>query len=155
MQARFLRDSLVLFLLALPGSTFADDTYAVTKTDAVTAVGDKGVASVTVTAKKGWHLNTEAPFTLKMAESPSVRLEKAKLARADLAAFTSTSARFDVAMTPSKTGRTQVEAELGFVVCQEDACRPIREKLSLTVDAAAEKAEPGKKTGKKKNQTKS
>jgi hypothetical protein len=128
----------------------ADDTYEVRKTDVATTVGSKGKAQVTISAKKGWHLNAEAPFTLKLAPAPGISVDKAKLGRADLALSSETSARFDVGVTPSEPGNAKVEAEASFVLCQENACRPVKEKLTLAVDATVEKAAPAKKPGKKK-----
>jgi hypothetical protein len=137
-----------LSVLALPA--LADDTYQVSKTDAVVAVGGKGTASVTVSAKKGWHLNAEAPLTLKLGSTPGLQTDKPKLGRPDLALSTDAEARFDVGVTASEPGKKTLDAEVGFVLCQEEACRPIKEKVSLAVDATPTKqAEPAKKTKKK------
>ena len=144
-----------IYLLAVALSAFAlparaDDTYQISKTDAVVAVGSKGTASVTISAKKGWHLNAEAPLTLKLASSPGLQTDKPKLGRADLALSTESQARFDVGVTATEPGKKTLDAEVGFVLCQEEACRPIKEKLSLVVDASETKqAEPAKKTKKK------
>ena len=128
----------------------ADDTYQVSKTDAVVAVGIPGKASITVSAKQGWHLNAEAPLTLKLGSTPGLQTEKTKLGRADLALSTETQARFDIGVTASEPGKKTLEADVGFVLCREDACRPIKQKVSLVVDCAhAKQAEPAKKTKKK------
>jgi hypothetical protein len=145
---RILLHVAALSVLALPA--LADDTYQVSKTDAVVAVGSKGTASVTVSAKKGWHLNAEAPLTLKLGSSPGLQTDKPKLGRPDLALSTDSEARFDVGVTASEPGKKTLDAEVGFVLCREEACRPIKEKLSLAVDATQTKqAEPVKKTKKK------
>lgn len=115
----------------------ADDTYEIKKTDAAAAVGAKGTASVTITSKKGWHLNQDAPLTLKLAPPPGVALDKPKLGRADLARSTEDEARFDVGMTLAEPGQKLVEAEARFVLCREDSCRPIKQKLTLAAEAAA------------------
>lgn len=132
-----------------------DDAYQVSKTDAVVTVGSQGKASVTIAAKKGWHLNAEAPLTLKLGSTPGLATEKAKLGRADLALSNETQARFDVAITASEPGKKALDAEAGFVLCQESECRPVKEKLSIAVDASEKKPEasaasPSKKPGKKK-----
>ncbi len=128
----------------------ADDTYQVTKTDAVVAVGSPGKASVTVLAKQGWHINAEAPLTLKLGSTPGLQTDKTKLGRADLALSSDTQARFDVGVTASEPGKRTLEADLGFVLCQESACRPIKEKVTLGVDCTdAKKAEAPKKAKKK------
>lgn len=138
---------------------WADDTYEVRKTDVETTVGSQAKAQVTITAKKGWHLNAEAPLTLKLSAAEGVKLDKAKLARADLAQSDDNTARFDVALTATQPGTESVDAEAGFVLCQESACRPVKEKVSIAVTASQPKAEPkpapAKKSGKKKQPTKS
>jgi hypothetical protein len=137
-----------LFVGLLLASAFparADETYQVSTTDAVVAVESPGKVSVTVSAKQGWHLNAEAPLTLKLADTPGLRMDKTKLARADLALSTETQARFDVGVTASVPGKKTIEADVGFVLCQDNACRPIKAKVGLVVDAAeARKAGPGK-----------
>jgi hypothetical protein len=130
-------------------SPAADDTYQVTHTDPTAAVGTRSKASVTVSARKGWHLNAEAPLTLKMTPAPGVAVDKNKLVRGDLALSSDSTARFDVGVTPSEPGKQAIEAELSFVLCQEEACRPIKEKLTLTVEAS-----PAKATAEKKNKKK-
>jgi hypothetical protein len=133
----------------------ADPSYDVSKTDASLASGGKGKASVTITAKNGWHLNAEAPLTLKLAPAPGVTVDKEKLVRADLALSTPATARFDVGVAASESGKRSVQAEASFVLCQEDSCRPVKEKLSFDVDARthaapAAPATSGKHPAKKK-----
>ncbi len=136
-----------LFLTRTPVA--ADETYQVTKSDAATTVGVKAKADVTILAKKGWHLNAEAPLTLKLTPTPGVELDKAKLGRGDLALSTESTARFEFTLTSSEPGKKTIAAEASFVLCQEESCRPIREKLTLSVDAAEPKSSPVKKTAKK------
>jgi DsbC/DsbD-like thiol-disulfide interchange protein len=126
-----------LFAPALPA--LADDNYQVSKTDAVVTVGSKGKASVTIAAKKGWHLNAEAPLTLKLGTAPGLDLEKSKLVRSDLAMSNETQARFDVGVTASEPGKKALDAEASFVLCQEDSCQPVKSKLTLNVDATDKK----------------
>lgn len=136
----------LLGLVALAGPAWAvDDTFAIAKTDAKGVVGTPATASVTVTAKKGWHLNHEAPFTLKLAPAPGVTVPKPKLVRGDLALSTDTEARFDVPVTVAEAGKKEIAAEAGFVLCQKEACRPIKEKLTLSAEGTTA---PAKKTKK-------
>ncbi len=130
-------------------SVRADDTYQVSNTDAVVTVGGKGKASVTIAAKKGWHLNQEAPLTLKLGTTAGIETDKAKLVRSDLAMSSEAQARFEVGITASEPGKKSLEAEAGFVLCQESACRPVKDKVTIAVDARPERAEPTKETGKK------
>jgi hypothetical protein len=120
---------------ALAGAAQADDAYEVKPSTVKATLGEKATASLTIATKKGWHLNAEAPFTLKLTPGPGITVEKPRLARADLAVSTDSSARFDVALVASQAGHAEVQAEAGFVLCQETICRPIKEKLAISVDA--------------------
>jgi hypothetical protein len=144
--------------LAAGKTARADDTYEVRKTDVEATVGTHAKTQVTIAAKKGWHLNAEAPLTLKLSPAQGLTLDKTKLVRADLAQSNETTARFDVGLTATQPGTENVEAEAGFVLCQESACRPVKEKLSIAVKAMQPAAEPkpapAKKTSKKKQHEK-
>jgi hypothetical protein len=122
-------------LMTASRAVAADDSYDVKAKTAKATVGEKATASVTIASKKGWHLNAEAPLTLKLTPGPGVTVDKPKLTRADLAASSDTSARFDVALAASNPGTSEITAEAGFVLCQESECRPIKEKLVIGVDA--------------------
>ena len=127
----------VALTMFLAGSTrAADDSYEVSKTDASLTAGTKGKASVTISAKKGWHLNAEAPLTLKLTPGPGITVEKPRLARADLATSSDSSARFNVVLLATRAGDGEVQAEAGFVLCQETLCRPIKEKVVIGVEAS-------------------
>jgi hypothetical protein len=137
------------FLIAAHAQA-GDGTFEVVAASATGSVGTPVLAKVTIKAKQGWHLNHEAPLTLKLSPLPGVAFDKPKLVRKDLAFASETEARFDVGLTLSAPGKKEVEAEAGFVLCREDACRPIKEKVVLAAEAAAEKVAPSNKKGKKR-----
>jgi hypothetical protein len=141
--------AIALTLLFARSSVAADDSYALSKTDARLTVGSKGKVSVTISAQKGWHINAEAPLTLKILAPTGVTVDKTKLSRGDLALSNETTARFDIGLTASEPGKIAIEAEAGFVLCQEDSCRPIKEKLTLAVDASSPAAATSKRLTKK------
>ena len=124
--------------LVLAGATAraADDAYEVKPSQVKATLGEKATATVAIATRKGWHLNAEAPLTLKLTPGPGITVEKPRLVRADLAASTDSTARFDVALVASKEGRVEVQAEAGFVICQETLCRPIKEKVVIGVDSS-------------------
>jgi len=133
----------------LEGAARAEDKlYEVKNTPAKVAVGAKSTTSVTIAAKNGWHVNGEAPITLSLTAPAGITLPKAKLARADLAASTLESARFDVAFEAAEPGPKVIAAEAHFVICQETACKPVKETLSLNVEVSV--AAPKKAKGKTK-----
>ncbi len=111
--------------------------YEITNPQAKVAVGAKSTTSVTIATKNGWHVNAEAPITLSLTAPAGITLSKTKLARADLAASTKESARFDVAFEAAEVGPKAISAEAHFVICQETACKPVKETLTLNIDVAA------------------
>ena len=117
--------------LILAGAT----AYEVKPNHVKATLGEKASASVAIATKKGWHLNAEAPLTLKLTPDPGITVEKTRLVRADLAVSADSTARFDVALVSAKLGHGDVQAEAGFVICQETICRPIKEKVVIGVDA--------------------
>jgi len=124
--------------LVLAGSAAwaSDNTYEVKTSPVKATLGEKAIASVNFATKTGWHLNAEAPFSLKLTPGQGITVDKPRLLRADLAASTDTNARFDVPLVASKEGHGEVQAEASFVICQETICRPIKEKLVIGVDAS-------------------
>lgn len=126
----------------------AADTHDLVKADAKAPVGQTGVASVAITGKNGWHVNEEAPITLKLTPPPGVNTPKPKLTRADLAETTPTKARFDVPLTGTEPGQKTVAAEASFVMCQATACQPVKETITLALDIVAPAASPRATEGK-------
>jgi hypothetical protein len=124
--------------VVLAGATAraADDAYEVKPSSVKATLGEKVMAGVAIVTKKGWHLNAEAPFTLKLTPGPGITVEKTRLVRADLATSSDSAARFEVALVAAQAGHGEVQAEAGFVICQETLCRPIKEKLVIGVDAS-------------------
>ena len=129
---------LALVILFATGGARAEETlYEIKKSDAKVAVGAKGTTSVTIATKNGWHVNAEAPITLSLTAPTGITLAKTKLARADLAASTKESARFDVAFEAAEAGAKVISGEARFVICQETACKPVKETLALNVEVGA------------------
>jgi hypothetical protein len=142
-----------LLLSAAPGRA-EEKLYEIRKTEPKVAVGAKGAASVTIATLHGWHVNGEAPITLALTAPAGVTLAKTKLARADLAASTLESARFDVAFETSEPGAKVIPVEAHFVICQESACKPIKETLSLNIDVASAAPAPAAPKAKAKGKAK-
>ncbi|HXI31653.1 MAG TPA: hypothetical protein VNG89_24615, partial [Vicinamibacterales bacterium] len=141
------------FVLAAGVSPAADALYEIKKTEPKVAVGATATASLTITAKAGWHVNDEAPITVALTAPAGVTLPKAKLTRADLAQSTKETARFDIPVSATEAGKKTINAEARFVLCQEQACKPVKETLALAVDVApavAEAPKALKKSPKKK-----
>ena len=135
---------------ALGGPVRAGELHDVTTAPGRTTLGAPGKASVTLSAKNGWHLNPEAPVSLKLAPAAGVTVDKPKLTRKDLALSTAETARFDVAFQGAKAGPSTIECEANFVICQASACKPIKETVTLAVDVSDAAAAPAKAAGKGK-----
>jgi hypothetical protein len=101
------------------------------------AVGTPGKARVTLQAKNGWKMNAEAPVSLKVTAPPGVTVEKPKLGRKDLAESHKDSAAFDVGFVASEPGSKAIDGEASFVICQESACKQVKEKVTMNVEVAA------------------
>ena len=133
------------------GPARAESLYEVTKTEPKLVAGSTATATLTIKAKSGWHVNAEAPITVALTPAAGLSVPKQKLSRADLAASTVDSARFDIPVSAAEPGKKSINAEARFVICQESACKPVKETLALNIEvtpAVADKAAAPK--GKKK-----
>ncbi len=75
---------------------------------------------------------------------------KEKLTRVDLAESTKDAARFDIALTcaaDAAAGRKTIDAEAKFVMCQESACKPVKETLALAIEVTPPAVAGAKKAG--------
>lgn len=150
--------SLVGLALGSAGSARANEvTHEIQQAAPPTAtVGVPAKASLTVQGKNGWHVNEEAPITLTLKADPGVELPKAKLARADLAASSKESARFDIAFSGTEAGKKTITGEARFVMCQEQACKPEKAAVTFPIEvvAASPAAKPDKSKPAKKSPAK-
>lgn len=127
-----------------------DALYEIKKTEPKVAVGATATASLTITTKGGWHVNAEAPISLALKAPTGVSVPKPKLTRADLAASTENSARFDVPVSAAEAGKKTIDAEARFVICQESACKPVKETVTLLVEVTPAIAAKESKAPKRK-----
>jgi hypothetical protein len=132
---------------ARPARAADENLYEITKTDLKVPVGGTAMASLTIKVKGGWHVNGEAPISVALSPASGLSVKKAKLTRADLAASTADSARFDIPVSATEAGKKTISAEAHFVICQEQACKPVKEALALAVEVAPPGA-PTKKAAK-------
>jgi hypothetical protein len=108
--------------------------HEVTAEAAKAPAGGKGTLSVTLAAKNGWKLNEEAPISVKLAPGPGLTVDKPKLNRKDITQATKDKARFDVPFTAAEAGARSVDCEASYVICQESACKQVKEKLTVAVE---------------------
>jgi len=140
--------ALALAVLLAAGATAAraaESLYEITKVEPKVALGATGTASLTIKVKGGWHVNDEAPISLALTTPAGVTVKKEKLTRADLAASSKESARFDIPVSATETGKKTIGAEAHFVLCQEQACKPVKETVTLAIEVTAPAAAKKKK----------
>ena len=126
--------ALLIAMLGATATQAAEALYEITQTTPKVAVGATTTAKLTIKAKSGWHVNGEAPINLALTPPAGLSVKKAKLTRADLAATSIDSARFDIPISATEAGKQSIAAEARFVICQEQACKPVKETLALAVD---------------------
>jgi hypothetical protein len=154
-----LRPSLLVlsFAVGLPSIAAAQGvTYELKKTEPKVAVGAKSSASLVIAARNGWHVNGEAPISVSLVAPDGLTLPKTKLLRGDLAESSQETARFEIAFEAATAGTKVVTAEARFVMCQESACKPIKETLSFNIEVTPAAPAPTKAkaaAGKKKRAT--
>ena len=127
---------MMTFVLATGVSSASDALYEIKKTEPKVAVGATATATLTITAKSGWHVNGEAPISVALTAPAGVTLQKLKLTRSDLAQSTPEAARFDIPISATEAGKKTINAEARFVLCQEQACKPVKETLALALDVS-------------------
>jgi len=133
--------ALATALLVLAGSARADDAiYEIKRSDVKVAPGAKGTATVTIAVKAPWHVNVKgdgAPLTLKLTPDAGLKVDKEKMELGDLADKNQSAPRFDIGVVGAEAGKKTINAELRFVMCQETACKPVKEKFAMNVEVAA------------------
>lgn len=117
-------------------ATADEAAFEIQKTRTKAVVGVPAKAALTVRAKNGWHVNEQAPITVTATAQPGVDLPRPKLARADLVQSSKDAARFEIPFTAAASGPTTITAEARFVMCQEQACKPMKETVALAVEVA-------------------
>jgi DsbC/DsbD-like thiol-disulfide interchange protein len=117
-------------------SSAASANYEVTSAATKASPGVKTAASLTLASKNGWHLNEEAPMTVKLSPGAGITVDKPKLSRADATEKTKDRARFDISFMAADPGQKKIDAEASFVICQETACKPVKQKLALAIEVS-------------------
>jgi hypothetical protein len=138
--------SLALMTTSAAAGAAEEKLHEVTATPGKAVAGGKGQVSVTLAAKSGWKLNAEAPMSLKLTPGAGLTVDKPKLSRKDLASNDGHAARFDVPFAAAEAGQKSIDAEAAYVICQESACKQVKEKLTvaIAVDPAGTPAGKGK-----------
>lgn len=104
-----------------------------TPTDSGYTAGQAGTIGIELTPRNGWHVNMDFPTEVEVTTGAPLGVAKARLARADAAAFEEQRVRFDAALTPPAAGAQTFDAIVRFAMCNADACLPQEAHLALPI----------------------
>lgn len=104
--------------------------FAVVVRAADASVGAEANAQVSLLAKGGYKFNKAYPTKVKLSSAaPALTWGKALLKKGD-GAIDDSGARFKAAYTSKAAGKSPVEAQVSFSVCNDQTCKMIKEKVS-------------------------
>jgi hypothetical protein len=117
-----------------PTPTVEDTSFklAFEKPDTYTA-GQPGTLKVVLEPRGGYHVNQDYPIRVDLKAPGVVKLAKPSLGKADAAAFSEQTARFDVGFTADK-GSHDVQATVDFAVCTSETCVPDQRTIAIALD---------------------
>lgn len=116
-----------------PPVKISKDRYEVTVDTPAGVAGADSVVTVTLSPKKGWHVNQDFPTKLTITPPAGVTLAKDKLKKADAAEFNNNTAKFAVKYKAAAAGAKSFNAVFKFAVCSAATCDPKTEKLAWNV----------------------
>ena len=134
-----MRTALALALvLALPAASRADDganAYTIESTPGPLKVkkGAQAKAHVEIVPRKDAHVSPDAPLSVALSSGAGLKLEKAKLLRADTRETKARGVEFDVPFTA--TGSDELKASVSFFICTEKLCERQKRDVILAVVA--------------------
>lgn len=124
----------LLVTLAMTGTAFADGKFNLSVNAPKTArASTRTTATVKVSPSEGYKMNLEYPTKLSVTAPEGVKLEKAKLTKADGRVDTK-AVEFDVAFTAETRGKKSFTGELKFAVCTENDCIPQTQAVSFEIE---------------------
>ncbi len=126
---------LMLALLLLAAPPDVSNTYRI-ETSKVVKVkkGAIGKAHVEVVPRPNAHVSPDAPVSLTVSAGPAVKLEKAKLGRAEAKETKEKGVEFDVPFTAEAAGKDELKGKLSFFICTEKLCEKQTKDLALAVE---------------------
>lgn len=115
------------------GPTAESENYLVKAESAGAAVGQPAVATITVNATGGYHLNEEFPTAVEIVAPGGVTLPTAKFDKAAAKTWTPKLATWEIPFTAAAAGEQKFTATAKFAVCTDTTCDPKRVDLAWTV----------------------
>ena len=112
---------------AAPQKAEPEKTYKVRIVPGEAKAGAEASSIVEVTPLLGYKMNKEFPSKLRMSQTEGVTAPKSEYTKAD-AEITEQILRFKVAFTAAETGKINLNGSADFSVCNEKACKLIRDE---------------------------
>lgn len=110
-----------------PAPEPAQKNYLVRITPGEAAAGQPAQSLIEITPTPGYKMNLEFPSRLDLDPPQGAALQKTELGRDDLE-ITEQALRFTVAYTPEQAGQLDLAGAADFSVCNENACKLIRDE---------------------------
>ncbi len=113
-----------------------EGTLTIDKVDC--KAGSEATASIKVTPGAHYHMSTDFPINLKLDAPAGVKLAKAEFNagkgdKGDASEFSEKSLGFAVKATPEKAGSYEIKGMFKFGVCDDQACHPKRQPVTITI----------------------
>ena len=106
--------------------------------------GKEAVATITIEAKEGFHVNPDYPVSFKPSAAEGVKYAGERVQLGEPAKKTPCKAKeedncavdLNLALTPEKAGVATVDGVLSFSVCSEEKCLTPKQQLTLAIDVS-------------------
>jgi hypothetical protein len=96
--------------------------------------GAAGKAHVEIVPRAGAHVSPDAPLSVALSSGEALKLEKAKLLRADTHETQAKGVEFDVPFVAAgPAGTSEVKATVNFFICTETLCERQKRDVTLAV----------------------
>ena len=97
-------------------------------------VGAAGKAHVEIVPRADAHVSPDAPLSVALSSGPALKLEKAKLLRADTRETKAHGVEFDVPFVASgPAGSSELKAQVSFFICTDKLCEKQKRDVTLAV----------------------
>ncbi len=131
-----MRLATLALLFALPLAARADDgasAYRIESTQGPLKMkkGTAAKAHVEIIPREGAHVSPDAPLSVALSSGGALKLEKAKLLRADTRETKARGVEFDVPFVAS--GSDELKASVSFFICTEKLCERQKRDVTLAI----------------------
>jgi hypothetical protein len=104
-----------------------------TKAPARVKAGERGTLTLAVQPREGAKVKPETPFKTKLSATAPVELAKTELGYQDHARVEGNGPVFEVPFDAKDAGAGNIEADMTFFVCTDEACVRTTEQLQVPV----------------------